>query len=128
MRFVAALIRATRVIGAIVCIGTIIAIALTVTPHAIAFSGIIEQLQNISSNTSALTANIDKRNLFALADWYIWPVDVKNASLIKMPYIVTGVSMASKPLHGILAGVGWGPAIVNFYAGFLIVTNHSCPN
>lgn len=83
-----------------------------------------QQLQSVTASGADLTANVDKRNLFLLGDWYIKPVDVKNNGLSKVPYVVAGASVASKPLHSILAGVGWGPAIANFYGGFLIITNN----
>ncbi|HEY2496722.1 MAG TPA: hypothetical protein VGK24_06620 [Candidatus Angelobacter sp.] len=83
-----------------------------------------KQLQAVTAPGADLTANVDKRNLFLVGDWYLKPVDVKNNGLSKVPYLVAGASVASKPLHSILAGIGWGPTIANFYGGLLIITNN----
>lgn len=83
-----------------------------------------KQLQSVTAAGADLTTNVDKRNMFVIGDWYLKAVDVKNNNLFKVPYLIAGASVASKPLHGLLAGVGWEPAIANFYGGFLIITNN----
>ncbi|HEY1936498.1 MAG TPA: hypothetical protein VGJ33_01025 [Candidatus Angelobacter sp.] len=84
-----------------------------------------KQLQTVTSGAGDVTANVDKRNLFALGDFYLFqPVDVQKQTLITVPYLVGGAAIASKPLHAIFAGVGWGPVIAKFYGGFLITTNN----
>ena len=84
-----------------------------------------KQLQNVV-NTSGqqAPADVDKRNLLVLANVFIKPVDVKGSTFLTVPHLVGGVSIASKPLHSAMAGLGWGPAITNFYLGVMILTDN----
>lgn len=84
-----------------------------------------QQLQNLSTPSGLAQAQIDKRNAFALMNIFLWPVDIKSDSYLGHPHIVVGAAMASQPLHAIFAGGGIGPAVTNFYAGFMITTEKS---
>ncbi|HET9743042.1 MAG TPA: hypothetical protein VFQ00_09850 [Terriglobales bacterium] len=84
----------------------------------------VEQITSaLNGSSQSLPASVDRRNLLVLGDVYIKAIDLKNTSLISVPYLVGGVSFASKPLNGIMAGVGWGPAVANFYIGAMVVTS-----
>jgi hypothetical protein len=83
------------------------------------------QLQSIvNSNGQVNTVNIDKRNLLVLGNLFLKPVDVKSSTFLTVPHLVGGISLASKPLHGAMAGLGWGPVISNFYVGAMIITDN----
>jgi hypothetical protein len=84
-----------------------------------------QQIQTLSTPAGLSQAQIDKRNAFALMNVFLWPVDIKSGSYLGHPHIVVGAAMASQPLHAIFAGGGIGPAVTNFYAGFMITTEKS---
>ena len=84
-----------------------------------------QQLQGFTGPNGLSQQEIDKRNAFAMLNVFLWPVDLKSNNFLAYPHLVAGVSMASKPLHGIFAGGGWGPTLANFYGGVLIVTDKS---
>jgi hypothetical protein len=52
-------------------------------------------------------------------------VDIKGAGFSKWPHLVAGVAIDSTPLKKALIGVGYGPAIANFYVGALINTDRA---
>jgi hypothetical protein len=82
-------------------------------------------LQDVVSNSGQSTlANVDRRNSLVLANWFFKPVDVKQDTFLATPHLVGGVSLASKPLHTAVAGLGWGPVFANFYVGVLILTSN----
>lgn len=84
-----------------------------------------KQLQSVVDNTGQVnTANIDRRNLLVLGNLFLKPVDVKGSTFLTIPHLVGGISLASKPLHGAMAGFGWGPVISNFYIGAMIITDN----
>lgn len=83
----------------------------------------IQQIAPVVNSNTTLPASVDRRSLLALGDIYVKPVDLKTQTLISTPYFVGGISLASKPLSSIMAGLGWGPTIANFYVGAMIVTN-----
>ena len=85
------------------------------------------QLQNVvpqSGATPSVPANIDRRNLLAIADVYIKPMDLKGTKFTYVPYVVGGISFASQPLHAVMAGVGFGPTTAGLYIGTMIVTGN----
>ncbi len=85
------------------------------------------QLQNIVPQNGAgvsVPANVDRRNLLAIGDFYVKPMDLKGSKFTYIPYLVGGISFASKPLHAIMAGIGIGPTTAGFYIGTMIVTEN----
>jgi hypothetical protein len=84
-----------------------------------------KQLEDVVSNAGQTTlANIGKRNVLVLGDWFFKPVDIKSDTFLAVPHLVGGVAVASKPLHSAMVGLGWGPAVANFYVGVMILTNN----
>lgn len=81
-----------------------------------------KQLQLNNANGMITMPDIDKRDLLALVDFYPKAVDLKGSNFAHWPYLVGGVAMANKPLQKVLAGVGYGPILANFYGGVMIVT------
>ncbi len=79
----------------------------------------IKQLSDVSyvqSSNTLVPASVDKTKIYALIDLYPWAVDIKSA-WSKYPHFVTGVAMASQPLHNSLFAVAYGPTIATFYVG-----------
>jgi hypothetical protein len=63
---------------------------------------------------------LDKRSLFALLNLYVFKArDLRGSGFSWWPYPVAGVALGSRPLHKIVAAVGWGPSFANFYGGVL---------
>jgi hypothetical protein len=85
----------------------------------------ISDLSYVQSSNTVTAASISKQNIFALFDYYIRPVDIKNTILPKFPYLLTGVAIGSQPLKKALFGVGWGPIYANFYAAMLLNTERA---
>lgn len=82
----------------------------------------ISQLTFSETGNTITPAKVDKRDVLALLDLYPRPVDVKNTSYSRWPYLVTGVAIASQPLHKVLVGAGYGPFFAQFYIGAMFVT------
>jgi len=82
----------------------------------------IKQVQFNNSNNTLTPKTIDKQNLVALLNLYPVPVDIKGSNFARYPFLIGGVSLQSQPLHKAIAGIGWGPAFANFYAGAVILT------
>jgi hypothetical protein len=82
----------------------------------------ISGLSYVQASDTLAAAKVDKQKIFALFDYYIKPVDIKNTILPKLPYLLMGVGLGSQPLKQALFGVGWGPVYANFYAGLLLNT------
>lgn len=61
---------------------------------------------------------ISKSNAYVTADLYFKPIDAKSTGLGRPPHVLFGVSITNNPLHNFFAGVGWGPAIANFFAAY----------
>ena len=78
----------------------------------------ISQLNIDATNNTVNAKNVDKNNIFALADFYYPKVDVKS-TIKRWPNLVVGVAVAHQPLHKILLGVGFGPPFANLYVGAL---------
>jgi len=72
------------------------------------------------ANTVSPTPQSNRKAL-ALVDIHFPPVDVKSTKSTLIPYLVSGVSIDSQPLHQILVGVGWGLPFANMYIGSLWV-------
>jgi hypothetical protein len=84
-----------------------------------------KQLQSVVDSAGQINqSNIDKRNLLLLGNLFLKPVDVKDSHFLTVPHLVGGVSIASKPLHSAMVGLGWGPVITNFYVGAMILTDN----
>ena len=81
-----------------------------------------KQVQFDTANNTITPKTIDRQNLTALLNFYPVPVDIKGSTFARYPFLVGGVSLQSQPLHKAIAGIGWGPAFANFYAGALILT------
>lgn len=84
------------------------------------------QIQSVlpqGGGTTSVPANIDKRNLILVADWYIKPVDLSGSKFSFTPYPVGGISFASQPLHNAMAGFGIGTTTAALYIGCMIVTS-----
>jgi hypothetical protein len=63
---------------------------------------------------------LDKQNLFALLNLYVFKArDLYGSDFSRWPYPVAGVALSSRPLHKIVAAVGWGSNYANFYGGVL---------
>ena len=85
-----------------------------------------QQVQPLNGSPQ-VPANLDKRNLILMGDWYIAPVDLQGSKLSPYPYLVGGISFASQPLHNALAGVGYGFNTTALYVGTMIVTSDIAP-
>jgi Fibronectin type III domain len=74
-----------------------------------------------SSTSNVVTASqINKQDLFAVADIYLYPVDLSK-SFSYVPSIFGGVAMASQPLHSLLFGVSFGFPLAQVYGGALLL-------
>lgn len=84
------------------------------------------QLQNVKpeSGTIPVPANVDRRNLILVGDFYVKPADLEGTRISYIPYVVGGISFASKPLHNVMAGAGIGPTTAGLYVGTMIVTDN----
>jgi hypothetical protein len=88
-----------------------------------------KQLEQVAPTNGApqVPAEIDKRNILLIGNWYIAPVDLQGAKLTRYPYLVGGISFASKPLHNAMVGVGYGFNTTALYVGTMIVTSNIAP-
>lgn len=84
-----------------------------------------------SSTVGALTpAQTDKKKLVGLLNLYSLPVQQRQISangFSWIPSVVIGLPLASQPLHKPLAALGWGPPLVQFYIGAVVVEQPSRP-
>lgn len=76
------------------------------------------QLKSGEAGGSAVPKVISKSNAFATVDWYFKPIDVKAGGLRRVPHAVAGFSITSKPQENFFLGLGWGPAIANFFGAY----------
>jgi len=75
-----------------------------------------------SSTANTVTASqINKTDLFAVADFYPYPVDLANTKFTFIPGFFAGVAMNSQPLHSLLFGGSVGLKLVQVYAGALLI-------
>jgi len=64
----------------------------------------VNALQYVSSNDTVVPTKIAKQNLFAIADFYLPPIDLAGTTYSMIPHPIAGVSMASQPLHSFIVG------------------------
>jgi hypothetical protein len=82
-----------------------------------------KRLQDVATNAGQETlANVDKRDILVLGNVFFKPVDLNSTNFLGNFHFVGGVKVGSRPLYASMAGIGWGPAIANFYAGVMILT------
>lgn len=75
---------------------------------------------NSTANT-VTSSQINKSALFAVIDWYPYPVDLKNSKFNYIPGIFAGVAMNSQPLHSLIFGGSIGTRFAQVYAGALLI-------
>ncbi len=76
-----------------------------------------EGLSWIDFGAAVPVTKLSAQGVFAVADLYFRPVDIKGAmGFGNWPHLVAGPRIGNQPLKSILAGVGWGP----LYAGVVI--------
>ena len=69
-----------------------------------------EGLSRFDFSAAVPVTKTDSAGLYALANFYVHPVDVKSAmSFDAWPHLVEGVWVGNRPLKHILLGIGWGP-------------------
>jgi fibronectin type 3 domain-containing protein len=78
-------------------------------------------LQFNSTANTVTASQINKTDLFAVADFYPYPVDLANSKFTFVPGIFAGVAMNSQPLHSLLFGGSVGLKLVQVYAGALLI-------
>jgi hypothetical protein len=72
------------------------------------------------TNGTIATRYLDNRSLFALLNLYVFKArDLYGSNFSWWPYPVAGVALGSRPLHKIVAAVGWGSNYASFYGGVL---------
>lgn len=64
----------------------------------------VNALQYMSSNNTVVPTKIAKQNVFAVADFYLPPIDLAGTTYSMIPHPIGGVSMASQPLHSFIVG------------------------
>jgi len=85
----------------------------------------ISQLQYTDTNGTITAAKVDKRDIYGFFNLYFKPIDIKGSGFSKLPHLVTGVAIATNPLKKGFVGLGFGPAITNFYFGATINTDRA---
>jgi hypothetical protein len=78
-------------------------------------------LQFSSTANTVTSSQINKTDLFAVADFYPYPVDLANSKFTFIPGFFAGVAMNSQPLHSLLFGGSVGLKLVQVYAGALLI-------
>jgi hypothetical protein len=78
-------------------------------------------LQYSSSANTVTASQINKTDLFAVADFYPYPVDLANNKFNFIPGFFAGVAMNSQPLHSLIFGGSVGLKLVQVYAGALLI-------
>lgn len=69
-----------------------------------------EGLSRIDFSAAVPVTKLSSQGVFAVADWYTRPVDIKSAQGFSgWPHLLGGVRIGNQPLKNILVGVGWGP-------------------
>jgi hypothetical protein len=80
----------------------------------------VNELQLNSVNNTVAPTNINRQNAFAVVDLY-WPRrDLVGAAPSLIPHPMLGVSLASQPLHTLLAALGVGFSYGDLYAGAIL--------
>jgi len=85
----------------------------------------ISQLQYTDTNGTVTATKVDKRNIYGFFNLYLKPVDLKATGFSKLPHLVTGVAIDTNPLKKAFVGIGYGPALANFYLGAMINTDRA---
>jgi hypothetical protein len=76
-----------------------------------------EGLSRIDFSAAVPVTKLSSQGVFAVADWYARPVDIKSAQgLSGIPHLLGGVRIGNQPLKNVLVGLGWGP----MYGGVVI--------
>lgn len=75
-----------------------------------------EGLSWVDFSAAVPVSKTNAPEMFAVADLYFRPVDIKGLGFGSWPHAVEGVRVGSRPLKNILVGVGWGP----MYAGVVM--------
>jgi hypothetical protein len=69
-----------------------------------------EGLSRIDFSAAVPVTKTDSVGVYALANFYIKPVDIKSTmGFGGWPHVVEGVWVGNRPLKHILLGIGWGP-------------------
>lgn len=79
-------------------------------------------LQYANVNGQLAPVKVDKSAIFALFNYHLRPVDIKNQVISWTPHFVGGVAIQDRPLKKVLLGAGIGPLVAQVYAGVLINT------
>jgi len=76
-----------------------------------------EGLSRIDFSAAVPVTKLSAQGVFAVADLYSRPVDIKSAmGFGSWPHLLAGPRIGNQPLKSILAGIGWGP----MYGGVVI--------
>jgi len=82
-----------------------------------------------SSTNGTVTPNtVNKQSVFAVVDFYFPKKDMVGNRVNYWPHPLFGVSMASKPLQSLIAGVGMGLSYGEVYAGASIIKTSTLGN
>lgn len=90
----------------------------------------VNQLTFNSTTSGLVPTQTGTKNLLGLADLYPWrkqryQIADQNYSLI--PSFILGLPLAGQPLHKPLFALGWGPPLVQIFAGASIVKQPDVP-
>lgn len=91
----------------------------------------VSELKFDSSANGLTPSQIDKRRLFGLLNFFPFPqqrMQLAEHNFSWIPSIVTGLPLASQPLHKPLVGLGWGPPLLQIYAGSIIAKQTTPPS
>jgi hypothetical protein len=80
-----------------------------------------EVFEPIDAANTVTASQINKSDLFAVADFYPYPVDLANNKFTFIPGVFAGVAMNSQPLHSLIFGGSVGLKLVQVYAGSLLI-------
>ena len=78
-------------------------------------------LQFNSTANTVTASKINKSDLFAVADFYPYPVDLANNRFTFIPGFFGGVAMNSQPLHSLIFGASVGLKLAQVYVGALLI-------
>jgi hypothetical protein len=88
----------------------------------------MSQLNFQSSSNTLVPQSVDKKSIFALADFYPIPQqrkDLAYSNFTWYPSLVLGLPVSQQPLHQPLFGAAWGFRFAQFYAGVIIRKQNS---
>jgi hypothetical protein len=76
-----------------------------------------EGLSRFDLSAAVPVTRLSSQGVFAIADGYARPVDIKTAQgFTGLPHLLGGVRIGNQPLKNVLVGLGWGP----IYGGVVI--------